>query len=235
MRHEEKFICSNRQLTLIESRLKAVMPYDINQKGDDYRIRSLYFDTADDRMYNESLTGVDRRRKYRIRFYNLSAECFRMERKDTIGRLKEKYSAPVDAEFVRNLIGGKALPGPDGCDDNLLQEVYVMQQTEGLRPVAVVDYRRTAFTYPTGNVRITIDRDISCTGRIGEFLDDNALLYPVMPGDKHILEVKYDAILPGFIASVLDTGSLEQVSFSKYAYARSVMEGNGRKEDGYEF
>ena len=235
MRQEEKFICSKRQLTLIESRLKAVMPYDINQKGDDYRIRSLYFDTADDRMYNESLTGVGRRRKYRIRFYNMSTDRFRMERKDTIGRLKEKYSASVDAQLVRNLISGGLFPDSAGYDDDLLQEMYVMQQTEGLRPVAVVDYKRTAFTYPVGNVRVTIDRDISCTGNIEELLDDNALLYPVMPGDKHILEVKYDAILPGFIASVLDTGSLEQVSFSKYAYARSVMEGNGRKEDGYEF
>ena len=235
MRHEEKFICSERQLKLIQSRLAAIMPYDINQKGDDYRIRSLYFDTADDRLYNESISGVDRRHKYRIRFYNMSRDRFRLERKDTIGQLKQKYSAAVDAEPVQSLIDGGIIPESAGAGDELLREVYALQQTEGLHPVAIVDYRRTAFTYPVGNVRITIDRDISCTWRIAELLDEDALLYPVMPRDKHILEVKYDAILPGFIASVIDTGSLEHVSFSKYAYARSVMEGNGRKEDGYEF
>ena len=58
---------------------------------------------------------------------------------------------------------------------------------------------------------------------------------PLMPPGRHILEVKYDSILPGYIKRVLDTGRLERVSFSKYAYARSVIEGNGRKEDGYEF
>ena len=106
MRHEEKYICSERQLVIIENRLKAVMPADVNQTGSDYRIRSLYFDTIDDRMYQESLNGVDRRSKYRLRFYNLNTDFFRMERKDSIGNLKQKYSANVGMdtvmEFMRN-------------------------------------------------------------------------------------------------------------------------------------
>ena len=109
-----------------------------------------------------------------------------------------------------------------------------MQQTEGLHPVTVIDYRRTAFIYSVGNVRVTIDRDISCTHRTQDLLDRFVILFPVMMPGKHILEVKYDRILPGFIGKVLNTGELERVSFSKYAYARSVMEGNGRKEDGYD-
>lgn len=232
MRHEEKYICSERQLVIIENRLKAVMPVDINQAGDDYRIRSLYFDTIDDRMYHESLNGVDRRSKYRLRFYNLDTGFFRMERKDSIGNLKQKYSAKVGIDtvlaFLDNEYHHKEM-------NDLLAEILTLHQTEGLHPVAVVDYRRTAFTHPVGNVRITLDRDISCTFRTDEFLDNKALLYPVMPGGRHILEVKYDSILPGYIKTVIDTGDLERVSFSKYAYARSVIEGNGRKEDGYEF
>ena len=257
MRHEEKYICSEKQLVIIESRLKAVMPADINQKGSDYRIRSLYFDTIDDRMYHESLSGAERRSKYRLRFYNMSTDYFRMERKDSIGNLKEKYSADVSMDTALSLVNNEFIyygssgdgatdngitgdgsygnEGYGGKDNGLLRELHVLQQTEGLHPVTVVDYRRTAFTYPVGNVRITLDRDIACTFRTEEFPDKNALLYPVMPRDRHVLEVKYDSILPGFIKSILDMGSLERVSFSKYAYARSVIGGNGRKEDGYEF
>lgn len=231
MRHEEKYICSDRQLAVIESRLKAVMSIDPNQTGADYHIRSLYFDTNSDRLYHESLSGVDRRSKYRLRFYNLCTDLFRMERKDTIGDLKQKYSAKVDNEAVGAFIDNEPFPG----DSDLLREIRILQQTEGLHPAAIVDYRRTAFTYPLGNVRITLDRDIACTFRTDEFLDKNALLYPLMPPGRHVLEVKYDSILPGYIKRVLDTGRLERVSFSKYAYARSVIEGNGRKEDGYEF
>jgi len=232
MRHEEKFICSERQLALIESRLRTILQIDSHQDGDDYGIRSLYFDTFDDGMYQDSLNGVDRRRKYRIRFYNMNDVYFRMERKDTVGRLKQKYSTAISRENVRMCIDGAPLPD---SDNDILKEVYTMQQAEGLHPVAVIDYRRCAFTYPVGNVRITLDRNISCTHRIEEFTDKHALLYPVMPYNKHILEVKYDGILPGYIASAINIGSLEQVSFSKYVYARNVINGNGRKEDGYEF
>ncbi|MCR5790922.1 MAG: polyphosphate polymerase domain-containing protein [Lachnospiraceae bacterium] len=232
MRHEEKYICSERQLFIIESRLKAIMPADSHQTGNDYRIRSLYYDTASDRLYRESLSGADRRSKYRLRFYDLNTGFFRLERKDSIGNLKQKYSANIDIETALSFLDNDLF---HETDDGLLRELYVLQQTEGLHPVMIVDYRRTAFTYPEGNIRITLDRDIACTFRTEEFLDKKALLYPVMPRDRHILEIKYDSILPGYIKAMIDTGNLERVSFSKYAYARSVISGNGRKEDGYEF
>jgi SPX domain protein involved in polyphosphate accumulation len=232
VRHEEKYICSERQLVIIENRLKTVMPADINQTGSGYHIRSLYFDTIDDRLYHESLSGVDRRSKYRLRFYNLNTDFFRMERKDSVGRLKQKYSVNMDNGTALSMLDNGF---SDNTGDKLLDELYILQQSEGLHPVAIVDYRRTAFTYPVGNIRITLDRDISCTFRTDEFLDEKALLYPVMPWDKHVLEIKYDSVLPGYIKTIIDTGDLEKVSFSKYAYARSVIKGNGRKEDGYEF
>lgn len=233
MRHEEKYICSERQLILLTSRLDTVMMPDINQKGDSYRIRSLYFDTADDRFYAETCNGVYRRRKYRIRFYDMNCDFFRMERKDTEGRLKQKFSTRVDRDYVEKTIRGELMP----CEgeDDLLTEVHSMRQTEGLRPVAIIQYRRKAYTYPLGGVRITIDRDISCSFRTEEFLDPDALMFPIMPYGKHILEVKYDTVLPGFISAVLDMGSLERVAFSKYAYSRDVINGNGRRTEGYEF
>ena len=230
MRHEEKFICSERQLTLIEHRIGGMLKRDSNQKKDDYLIRSLYYDTEDDRLYNESINGVDNRKKYRIRFYDMDKSFFRLERKDTVGNLKSKRSTTVPFDYVINTIKCEALQ--DSADE-ILNEVYTLNRTQLLKPIVIVNYRRSAYTYPVGNVRITFDRDISCTYRIGDFMDEHALLMPVLPYGKHILEVKYDGILPGFISSMIDIGDLERVSFSKYAYSRSVVKGNGRKEDGY--
>lgn len=231
MRHEEKFICSERQLLLLEKRLSVIMESDVNQSGNDYRIRSLYFDTFDDRFYNECLNGVDKRSKYRIRFYNMDDSFFRAERKDTVGALKHKYSSAVTREYVAALLSDGNIPD---SDDRVTAQMHAMQLTDGLHPVIVIDYRRTAFTYPLGNIRITFDRDICCTARTDELLDPNALLYPVMPQGKHVLEVKYDNILPGFIRRVLDAEAPGRISFSKYAYSRSIIDGNGRKEDGYD-
>lgn len=232
MRHEEKFICSDRQLFLLEHRLRSVLPPDGHQKGEGYRIRSLYLDTLDDRLYRESLNGVERRHKYRIRFYNLADDLFRLERKDTVGSLKQKVSARLSKEEVQAFLNGE---GIDPKDTELLNEVHILQNAEGLRPVCVVDYFRTAFVYPLGNIRITFDRNISCTHRTMDFFREDALLLPVTPRGRHVLEVKFDGILPGFVAAALNIGELERISFSKYAYARNVIENNGRKEEGYEF
>ncbi len=231
MRHENKYICSGRQLFLIEQRLKTVMSKDINQRGDNYRIRSLYFDTENDRFLNESINGTDNRRKYRIRFYDLNEDFFRIERKDTVRNMKQKYYSRIGKQDVDRVVSGEIL---SESDDKLIREIRTMQMSEGMHPVAIVDYRRVAYTYPIGNVRITFDRDISCSERIKDFCDENALLIPVLPYDRHILEVKYDGILPGYISEMVDIGNLEQVSFSKYGYSRRVIKGNGRLEDGYE-
>lgn len=236
MRHEEKFICTERQLQLLEARIRAVLQRDRHQMGSDYQIRSLYLDAFDDRLYRESLAGIEKRHKYRIRFYDMKDTLFRLERKDTVGNLKQKQSAAITRDEVEKLLAGEGFRAPEvESDTPVLQEAYTLQQTEGLHPVAIVEYRRSAFTYPTGNIRITFDRNIACTDRVRDFLDPNALLIPVMPQGKHVLEVKYDGILPGFISEILNIGNLERISFSKYAYARNVIENNGRREEGYEF
>jgi hypothetical protein len=58
-------------------------------------------------------------------------------------------------------------------------------------------------------------------------MDPNALLYPVLPAGQHVLEVKYDGILPGFLVKAMDMGDLQRTSFSKYTYSRIVNDNNG--------
>ena len=230
MRHEDKYICSGRQLALIRTRLQSVMQIDPHQKGENYRIRSLYLDTASRRFYEESMNGVDDRKKYRIRFYDMNDEFIRIERKDTAGCMKEKKSAATDREAVNRLLSGDIV----SCDDGLNGEIHSLQVSEGLRPAAIIDYVRCAYTYPTGNVRITFDTELACSGRCEDMFNKDAILLPLLPRDRYILEVKYDAILPGFISKMLDIGDLEKVSFSKYVYAINILNGNGRSETGYE-
>ena len=41
-----------------------------------------------------------------------------------------------------------------------------------------------------------------------------------MPTGKHILEVKYDELLPDFLYQLMSLGSLQQTAFSKYYLCR---------------
>lgn len=248
MRHEDKYICTNRQMELIRRRLSCFLRTDEHQTGDCYGIRSLYLDTFEDRLLNESLSGVPNRKKYRIRIYNCSDRRISLEEKSSIGNLKSKRSVAVDKEYVKKLLKNdislpdsvtdlQSVNSSDECakntENDLLSTVCVLNRLEGLNPVVIVDYRRTAFVYDVGNVRITLDMDVGASTQPDGFFDPGIVTVPVFPQGKSLIEVKYDGILPGFVARLLDIGSLEHISFSKYALCRNVIENNGRKDEYY--
>lgn len=84
----------------------------------------------------------------------------------------------------------------------------------------IVEYERTAFVEPVGNVRVTFDKNIGGTTEIKTFFDEYIPAVPALPAGVHILEVKYDEFLPDYIKEILEIGSLRRTSFSKYYYTR---------------
>ena len=92
--------------------------------------------------------------------------------------------------------------------------------TRRLRPVAIVEYDRIPYVYKNGNVRITLDTNISSCSAVERFLDETLPVRPVMPMGQQLLEVKYDEYLPDFIYRNLQLHSLRQTAFSKYYICR---------------
>lgn len=234
MRHEEKFICSERQLFLLENRLKAVCKPDSHQIGDSYTIRSLYFDTVGDRFLEEGVQGVDNRSKFRIRIYNGADTMIRLEKKTSIGQLKCKDSCRLSRCDVEEILLGKT-HSPLKAENKTLQEFRYLQAAEGLLPKVIVEYDRATYVSRTGDVRITFDRSIGASVQLKDFFAETLLTVPILPDGKNVLEVKYSGVLPGYLARLLDLGELQRVSFSKYGLCRNIIENNGRIEDYYEF
>lgn len=92
-----------------------------------------------------------------------------------------------------------------------------------LRPKIIVEYDRSAYTFSTGNVRITFDRNIRTCEEVQGFLDDQYSYMMLWEGNR-VLEIKYDAFLPGFIAQLLENGNMIQTSYSKYRLCREKVE-----------
>ncbi len=69
-RHEMKIEILPADYYELRMRLSAVMKKDAHGENGKYEIRSLYFDTQNDRALMEKINGVDKREKYRIRMYN---------------------------------------------------------------------------------------------------------------------------------------------------------------------
>jgi hypothetical protein len=66
----------------LRSKLKALMRSDPNaNENGSYFIRSLYFDTYDDKTLIEKLYSVPYRYKYRVRLYNHDSSVIKLEKK----------------------------------------------------------------------------------------------------------------------------------------------------------
>lgn len=219
-RHELKFQVSDVALQMIRYRLKPLMQADIHQDEDAYTVRSLYFDDLYDSCMRENEDGVDNRRKYRIRIYNGSDRVIKLEKKVKIRGMTRKMSQEISRADCLAYTSGKTIElGAETSE--LERELYAEMKMSGMHPVSIVEYERTAFVEPKGNVRITFDRNIGVTEKMEEFLDQRISLVPVLPTGVHVLEVKYDELLPEYISQVLETGGLQRSSFSKYWYSRN--------------
>ncbi|MBO5323306.1 MAG: polyphosphate polymerase domain-containing protein [Oscillospiraceae bacterium] len=223
-RVEQKYLVSDLDLALIAGRLKAVMKADIHQDGDCYEVRSIYLDDIWDSCMNENEDGVDNRKKYRIRTYDTPGAPLRLEIKEKYRGFTKKSSAILDQQTYEGILSGDDLP--EFGSNPVVNQLLLQMRRRKLQPKIAVVYQRTAFVYPTGNVRITFDRNIMATRDLSSFLDPHVSgLVPVLPTGMHVLEVKYDELLPDVIAGQLEIGKLRQTAFSKYYLGRLAVNG----------
>lgn len=185
----------------------------------EYQIRSLYFDNVYDKALQEKQNGHQNREKFRIRYYDGDTDFIRLEKKSKFNRLCGKQQARVTKEQVGRLLAGETEWLLE-TGNPLHAELYAKMQSQLLRPRVIVDYKRRAFVYPPGNVRITLDYDVrSCLNKTAMFERN----LPDVPADftnPIILEVKYDAFLPDIIRDLVQLGDTRTTSFSKYAACR---------------
>lgn len=218
-RHEWKHEINRSDLITLRQRLRAVAKIDPHAIDGRYMIRSLYFDTPADKALREKLDGVNRREKFRIRYYNGDTSLIHLERKSKLNGLGTKASDVLTAGEAQAIING-SLDWMAGCSDRpLVQELYSKMRSQNLRPKTIVDYTREPFYYPPGNVRVTLDYDIRTGLGCTDFLNPGCVTVPA--GDAPILlEVKWDAYLPDTIRAAVGLESRRSSAFSKYAQCR---------------
>lgn len=217
-RHEVKHEISRTDMLILRQRLRAVMKPDSHATDGRYTIRSLYFDTPDDKALREKLDGVNIREKYRIRLYDHDPATVHLERKFKCGGLGYKEQAELTPEQALALANGDVSWLVERGDEVLLG-FYTRIRNEGLNARVIVDYTREPFVYAPGNVRVTLDYDIRTGLGCTELLDPNCVTVPV-PGDPCILEVKWDGFLPDVIRDAVQLTGRNCGAFSKYAVCR---------------
>ncbi len=219
-RQEKKYLLNPVQTMLLEQRIRAVLPLDAHSDGGSYYIRSIYFDSMTDKAYEEKLSGINEREKIRIRFYGLSKQVIKLERKEKRENLIYKEDCQIDALTAEEMAEGN-FEGLLQYDAPLAQYVYGLAKSEGLHAVVIVDYIRRAYLHSVGNVRITFDTELMSRKVSGSIWEPGAL-YDVL-GENTILEVKFNQIIPQYIVEVLSSVPGVRMALSKYTMCRENL------------
>lgn len=217
-RHEWKHEINRSDLLILRKRLKAVAKPDSHSADGTYEIRSLYFDTADDKALWEKINGVNIREKFRIRYYNRDPSFVRLEKKSKINGLSAKDSVSITRAQAQAMVD-RTWSLPAESDMPLLDELYIKVKNQGLRPKTLVDYTREAFFFSPGHVRVTLDYDIRTGLTSTDMFNPQTITIPV-GASPIILEVKWSEFLPDIIRDIVCLPGRRPSAYSKYAACR---------------
>ena len=139
LRHEEKHQVNLREALVLSRRL--------------YQVVSLYYDDPYDTALRQKLDGVNRREKFRLRYYGEEPAFFKLEKKYKVKGLCGKGACRLSREEGERLLRGDFAFLLEK-EESLAREFYAKLR-RGLAPKTVVRYTREAFLYAPGNVRVT--------------------------------------------------------------------------------
>lgn len=218
-RTEKKYVLNTIQASGIFSRLSMVMQGDLHNGTNAYMVRSLYFDTVYNDDYFEKMAGIERRRKIRLRIYDVNSPTAKLEIKEKQGANQLKRSLTVSREDAMELQKGN-YEVLRNREEPLAKELFTLMTTRQYRPVCIVEYQRRAFMSYTNDIRITFDSKITSNEGNFSIFDKEMQTYPVFPFNEMVLEVKYNGFLLSYIKDMVSCLDCEENAISKYCMAR---------------
>lgn len=225
LRHEIKFYINQAVCQQLRTRLQVFLKPDPNMKDPNgYLISSVYFDDFMHQALHQKESGIEFRKKYRIRLYEKSDAVIKLECKRKNGEFIAKTSAPLSrSEYDQILRGDYAFLA--ARTQPVCRELYALHHKALLKPCVCVEYLREAYVLPQGNVRITFDKDISASWGVLDPLQPGYTTQKILDPGVIVLEVKFDDYLPSFVKQILQTAMTEKCAISKYVLCRQNKKG----------
>jgi hypothetical protein len=240
LRYERKYLVSNDMMEVMRKRILPFIVPDFNggvTSGGtpQYTVRSIYLDSYDMECYHQKESGINLRRKLRIRGYGQLQKESRvvLEIKRKIGGRIRKHRSLV---YFRNLIDvihtGNVdkfviKNGVDGALDDARRFFFHLKKKQ-YSPVNLVAYEREAYQGKfNSDVRVTFDKNIRSKvfPDYGELYDDKGLK-PLF-NNHFVMEIKYfTSEMPGWLRSIVHEFGLRNDAISKYTIGYDVARYN---------
>lgn len=107
LRHEEKHQVNLREALVLSRRLEKLFPRDPHAGPEgSYQVVSLYYDDPYDTALRQKLDGVNRREKFRLRYYGEEPAFFKLEKKYKVKGLCGKGACRLSREEGERLLRG---------------------------------------------------------------------------------------------------------------------------------
>ena len=222
-RSELKYAINYFDYTTISQKLYNVMIEDKNNGEGGYLVRSLYFDSFANSDFYDKLSGLEKRKKIRLRTYRHDDPNVKLEIKRKMGDQQQKQTLIIsrsDAQAMIDLDYDVLLK----YESDIALMIYNILTVNAMRPMVLIEYRRKAFIHPMNNIRITLDSEIKSNEFNFDFFSENPVLAPTDVFYQTVLEIKYNNFLFKWLSDIFKSYNLERLSYSKYMVARGVFE-----------
>jgi len=203
------------------------------RKGYRYPICSLYLDSPDLALYQQTVAGEKDRFKLRVRTYSddpSKPAYFEVKRK--VNNIVHKRRAGLSraqarAELERAPVDLTGMPAAKRSDVEYFRHHLMLTEA---RPVVRVKYMREAYQ-ARGNepVRITIDSELSHAITLDSKLDHRSGHWTETPLEGQIVEVKFTERYPWWVQDFIRTFGMTQRAVPKYVLSIDHMILEGRE------
>lgn len=220
-RSELKYLVDEVKKAQINKEILQFMLPDTYSVEGTYRVKSLYFDTINNKDFYDKRYGENKKKKIRLRTYDENSEFLKLECKEKVGELQKKTSILVNREEATLLMGGNYNFLLMRNEKDAIK-IYCILMLGAYRPIVIVEYDRRAYVYPEYNTRITFDSNVRYSEVNLNIFDEN-INYNYALLENTIVEVKYNKILVNYIKKILSRHNLNNVSYSKYEWCRRLV------------
>lgn len=231
-RYELKYVLTHKEHAQLLAAIRPFMNYDKHSFADGtYNVVSLYFESFDNKVYNETINQALFRQKLRLRVYNhadLTSDAF-IEIKQKYKKVVNKRRTILPLQHAYDVLykayDEKRLNSIPASNKQILHEALFFKSFYNLFPTLIVSYDRQAlFGTLLGeeDLRLTFDYNLTCrshdlaveNGPHGELFTDV---------DTVILEVKVSQAVPFWLARILSDFEFTRQGFSKFCTSVDLL------------
>jgi len=226
MRREYKYLVPHKDIDRLRKRILPFVNVDgFAEEGNQYTVRSIYFDSSSLKYYNEKVDGIKIRKKLRIRGYNKQGaeSIVFLEIKRKIENHINKNRSALKYYNLNDLLTTKDLESycltENGFENSIEDGEKFLHNVHknSLKPIVLIVYEREAYfsKFDTG-LRVTFDKNLRyfLFPSLDKLYTEEDLKY-TMP-KYFIFEIKFLRGFPGWLQSILRDLNISRMALSKY-------------------